>query len=137
MVPASARARCIHHEVTKRPVVEFEIQSRRLIGAAIEVHRALGPGLLESAYVRCLEWELRSIGLEVEREVVVPLWFRGHQIDAAYRIDLLVDGAIIVEVKCVKQVERIHRAQLLTYLKLTGLHTGFIFNFKSLSSATA
>ena len=109
--------------------MDFDIQSRRLIGAAIEVHRALGPGLLESAYVRCLEWELKSVGMDVEREVVVPLWFRGHQIDAAYRIDLLVEGQLVVEVKCVKKIEPIHRAQLLTYLKLTGLRTGFIFNF--------
>lgn len=109
--------------------MEFEPLSRLLIGAAIDVHRELGPGLLESAYQRCLEYELRRLGLRVETQVPISLTFRALEIRAAYRADLIVENSIIVEVKCVAKLEPIHRAQVVTYLRLTGLQLGLILNF--------
>jgi GxxExxY protein len=109
--------------------VQFEPASNLIIGAAIEVHRQLGPGLLESAYCRCLCKELNDFDLEVRREVEVPLIYKGMDVGAAYRLDFVVDRSIIVEVKSVARVEPIHRAQLLTYLRLTGLRTGLLLNF--------
>lgn len=109
--------------------MDFEPASNQLIGAAIRVHRALGPGLLETAYSRCLAVELDALGVPVRREVIVPVVYRGVRIREAYRIDLLVDDTIIVEVKAVAHLDPIHKAQLLTYLRLTGLHLGFVLNF--------
>lgn len=109
--------------------MEFEPLSRLLIGAAIDVHRELGPGLLESAYQRCLEYELRRLGLRVETQVPISLAFRALEIRAAYRADLIVENSIIVEVKCVAKLEPIHRAQVVTYLRLTGPQLGLILNF--------
>jgi GxxExxY protein len=109
--------------------VDFERESNVTIGAAIEVHRHLGPGLLESAYARCLYKELKSQGLVVAREVQIPLIYKGMDVGAAYRLDLVVAKRIIVEVKSVVKVEPIHHAQLLTYLRLTGLRTGLLLNF--------
>lgn len=109
--------------------MEFEPLSRELIGAAIEVHRALGPGLLESVYQRCLAIELDQRGIGYKREVRIPIWYRGRSVGNAYRVDFVVDESIVVEIKSVQRVEDIHRAQLLTYLRLTGLRTGFLLNF--------
>lgn len=109
--------------------MEFEPLSRELIGAAIEVHRALGPGLLESVYQRCLAIELGQRGIGYKREVRIPIRYRGRSVGDAYRVDFIVDESIVVEIKSVQRVEDIHRAQLLTYLRLTGLRTGFLLNF--------
>jgi len=100
-----------------------------VIGAAIEVHQQLGPGLLESAYRACLVRELRLRGQRVQTEVAVDLVYRGLRLDCAYRADLIVESALLVELKSVHQLEAIHTARLLTYLRLTGLALGLLINF--------
>jgi GxxExxY protein len=111
---------------------ELDRISSGIIGAAIAVHRELGAGLLESAYEACLEFELRTRGFKVERQVVLPVKYRGLDIECGFRIDLRVDDAVIVELKAVERVEKIHEAQTQTYLKLTGLHLGLLINFNVL-----
>ncbi len=103
--------------------------SERILGAACQVHTALGPGLLESAYEACLEHELRCRGLAVERQRALPVRYREVLVDAGYRLDLLVEESIIIEVKSVKQIIGLHKAQLLTYLKLSGHSVGLLLNF--------
>ena len=103
--------------------------SRQIIGAAIEVHRALGPGLLEATYEVCLAYELSQRGLAVERQKHLPIVYKTIELDAAYRLDLLVERRVIVELKAVDQVYPIHKTQLLTYLKLSGLKLGLLINF--------
>lgn len=103
-----------------------------VIGAAIEVHRELGPGLLESTYEACLLHELIERGFSVERQKRLPVQYRGVRIDCGYRIDLLVEGQVIVELKAVPRVVAVHTAQMLTYLKLSGLHVGLLLNFHTL-----
>ena len=105
--------------------------SGAVIDAALAVHSELGPGLLESAYVACLTMELRARGLVVRSEVPLPLRYRGVTIDVAYRIDLVVGHTVIVEVKAVTKLMRIHEAQLLSYLRLSGLRVGLLVNFHS------
>ena len=105
--------------------------SHEVIGAAIEVHRQLGPGLLESAYEQCLCHELFLRKLKVERQVDLPVSYKGIQVDLGYRLDLVVDDALIVELKTVEQIMPIHEAQLLTYLKLSGKKIGLLLNFHS------
>lgn len=100
-----------------------------IIGGAIEVHRALGPGLLESAYEACLAHELSMRGLEVERQRALPVSYRGVQVDCGYRLDLVVAGLAVVELKAVDQLAPIHSAQLLSYLKLSRLPVGLLINF--------
>lgn len=101
----------------------------RIIGAGIAVHRALGPGLLESAYAQCLILELQALGLPTRNEVPIDLTFRGHSIPFAYRLDLVVAEQVIVEVKAIDRLLPIHEAQLLTYLRLTGIKVGLLMNF--------
>jgi GxxExxY protein len=101
-----------------------------IIGAAIEVHRHLGPGMLESVYEAALAYELAERGIAVERQKPVPLVYKGLQFEEGYRLDLLVGGAVIVELKCVDAILPIHEAQLISYLKLTGLKVGLLINFK-------
>jgi GxxExxY protein len=101
----------------------------KIIGAAIEVHRALGPGLLESAYEACLYHELVKARVRVERQKPLPLVYDEIQIGCSYRMDLVVEGAVIVEVKSVAKVERVHEAQMISYLKISGLRVGLIINF--------
>jgi GxxExxY protein len=108
---------------------EFSDLSHRVIGCAIEVHRVLGPGLLESTYRRALEHELKLHGLAVATEQPLPIVYKGLRIEGAFRIDLLVAAEIIVEIKCVATFTEAHHAQILTYLKLTGLKTGYLMNF--------
>lgn len=103
--------------------------THRIIGAAMEVHTALGPGLLESAYQVCLLHELTIRGLSVEAEQSLPLVYKGLQIGAGYRIDLIVEQQIIVELKSIERIEPIHEAQLLSYLRLSGCHVGLLINF--------
>jgi GxxExxY protein len=102
-----------------------------VIGACIEVHRHLGPGLLESAYELCLAHELELRGLRVERQRPVPLRYKGISLDCGYRIDLIADDAIVVEIKAVERLLPVHHAQLLTYLRLTELRVGLLVNFHS------
>jgi GxxExxY protein len=105
--------------------------TREIIGAAIEVHKALGPGLLESAYERCLAREVALRGLRVERQVEVALEYKGERIDCAYRMDLVVEGGVLVEIKAVEKLLPIHDAQVLTYLRLTGLRKALLLNFNT------
>jgi GxxExxY protein len=103
--------------------------TERVIGAAIRVHRVLGPGLLESANEACLTFELEDYGLVVERQKPLPLVYRGLKIDCAYRLDIVVNGEVILEVKAVERLDRIHEAQLLSYLKLSDCKVGLLINF--------
>lgn len=100
-----------------------------IIGCAMKVHTALGPGLLESAYLACLVYELRQAGLQVETEVKVPLAYGPVTIECGFRIDILVEGLIVVELKCVESVLLVHEAQLLTYIKLARKPYGLLLNF--------
>ncbi len=109
--------------------VELDVISSSVIGAAIDVHRELGPGLLESAYEHCLAFELSERGHTVERQKLVPIQYKDTEVDAGFRLDLLVDRNIIVELKAVDTIAPIHKAQLMTYLKLTGLKAGLLMNF--------
>ncbi len=103
--------------------------TENIIGAAIEVHRALGPGLLESAYEACLTFELAQRGLKVEQQKLLPVVYRDVKLDCGYRLDLLVEEAVIVGVKTVDRLIPIHQAQLLSYLKLSGCKVGLLINF--------
>jgi GxxExxY protein len=100
-----------------------------VIGAAIDVHRAIGPGLLESAYTSCLAFELAEKGLKVEAEKPLPLIYREVRLDCGYRLDLLVEARVIVEVKAVENLLPVHKAQLLSYLRLSGCKVGLLINF--------
>jgi GxxExxY protein len=100
-----------------------------IIGAAIEVHRHLGAGLLESAYEECLCHELRLRGLGFERQVSLPVSYKGLQLDCGYRIDLIVEREIVLELKAVEKLLPVHEAQLPTYLKISGKHIGLLINF--------
>ena len=100
-----------------------------LISCAIQVHRALGPGLLESVYESCLHHELNKTGIEVRRQVTVPFVYDGVKFDEGFRIDILFGSRIIVEVKIAEKLLPIHSAQILTYLKLSGLRVGYLLNF--------
>ncbi len=106
--------------------------TRKIIGCAMKVHSALGPGLLESAYEACLEHELKRSGFQVERQKSLPVIYDGVTVDCGYRIDLLVEGSVILELKAVDALAPIHEAQLLSYLKLSGLHVGLLSNFNVL-----
>ncbi len=101
----------------------------QIIDAAMCVHTALGPGLLESAYESCLAFELSDRGLSVQRQVELPVIYRGHRVSAGFRIDLVVEDVVVVEIKAVEQLLPVHEAQLLTYLKLSGRRIGLILNF--------
>ena len=103
--------------------------TKTIIGAAIAVHRELGPGLLESAYEACLTYELAGKNLKIERQKGLSITYRGIQLDCGYRIDLLVEDNVIVEIKAVERLEPIHEAQLLSYLKLSGCKVGLLINF--------
>ena len=100
-----------------------------IIGAAIEVHRALGPGLLESAYEVCLADELNRRDIDFKRQLNLPVEFKGRQLDGGYRLDFLVEDLVIVELKCVERIMPIHEAQLLTYLRLAHKQAGLLINF--------
>jgi len=100
-----------------------------IIGAAIAVHRELGPGLLESAYEACLEFELISRGYRVERQKELPVVYRSVQLDCGYRLDLLVEDQVVIELKAVDALAAIHEAQLISYLKLSGKKIGLLMNF--------
>lgn len=101
----------------------------RIIGLAIEVHKHLGPGLLESSYQQCLSQELRAHEVEHFVEARLPIQYKEHTIEDAYRVDLLIPGKLIIELKSIKAIEDIHKAQLITYLKLSSIKTGLLNNF--------
>ena len=103
--------------------------SSKIIGAAIEVHKNLGPGLLESAYEECLCHELSIQGLLFEKQKPLSIDYKGKKLDCGYRLDIAVEKAVIIELKSCEKIEPIHKAQLLTYLKLSGLNLGLILNF--------
>ena len=119
-LPSTTPVTCLRHD---RVITEQVIQ------AAISVHSALGPGLLESAYQTCLAYELRERGQAVETQVPLDLVYKGVVLDAGYRLDLVVEGSVIVELKAVRQLHPIHEAQLLSYLKLSGIKVGLLMNF--------
>jgi GxxExxY protein len=108
---------------------EIESLATQTVKAALAVHRALGPGLLESAYQQCMAIELSLSGLSVEREKLLPLIYRGHAIETAYRLDLIVGGKLLVELKAVDAVAPVHKVQVATYLKLLKLPLGLLINF--------
>lgn len=116
------------HEVVTKDV---EAIGRHVVDAGLKVHRALGPGLLESAYEHCLAHDLQMRGISVRRQVPMPIVFDGLQLDAGYRLDLLVGDAVVVEVKAVEALSRLHEAQLLTYLKLSSHRLGYLMNFNT------
>ncbi len=103
--------------------------TKRVIGAAMSVHSALGPGLLESAYETCLEYELKQLGLWVERQKPLPIVYRGVALEGGYRLDLLIEQEVVVEIKAVDQLMPIHEAQLISYLRLSGRKVGLLVNF--------
>ncbi len=105
--------------------------TEKIIGAAIEVHRALGPGLLESIYQTCLAHEMTLRGLHFEKEKPLPVEYKGVRLESGYRLDFIVDGKVVVELKAVDSIHDVHKAQLLTYLKLTGCKVGLLLNFNA------
>jgi GxxExxY protein len=118
-----------HGDTETRSKLLHEKLTEKVIGAAIEVHRELGPGLLESAYEECLCHELHLRGLKFERQLPLPVRYKNVSLDCGYRVDLVVEDALILELKCLEHVLPVHEAQLLTYLKLTAKRVGLIFNF--------
>jgi GxxExxY protein len=107
--------------------------SKKIIDAAMRVHSGLGPGLLESAYEACLAFELRDSGLKISCQVPLPIYYRHLKMDIGYRVDIMVEEAIIVELKAVEKVQLLHKAQLLSYLKMSGLNLGLLINFNVVS----
>ena len=107
----------------------YEELSREIRGAAMEVHKELGPGLLESAYEHCLCHELNLRGLHFQRQLSLPVTYKGVKLDCGYKIDVLVDDKVVLELKSVEQTTELHKAQLLTYLRLSGKKLGLLMNF--------
>lgn len=101
----------------------------KIIGCAIEVHKILGPGLLESAYEECLAYELRKAGLSFDRQSSLPIVYKDIKLDHGYRLDIVVEEEVIIELKAVEAITPVHQAQMLTYMKLSGLDLGLIINF--------
>ena len=106
-----------------------DIITQKVIGCAIEVHRQLGPGLLESSYENCLIFELQQIGIKAVSQIELPISYKGMEIDAGYRLDILIPDLLIIELKAIDKLAPIHSAQLITYLKLSGIKTGLLINF--------
>ncbi|NIP98411.1 MAG: GxxExxY protein [Akkermansiaceae bacterium] len=111
--------------------MEFDELSNRVLGCALEVHRTLGPGLLESAYEQCLAYELKQSGMRFQLQVPLPVEYKAVHVDCGYRIDLLVEDQLIVELKAVEALTPIHQAQLLTYMKLSMIRIGLLINFNT------
>ena len=110
-------------------MTERDVLTGKVIGCAIEVHRTLGPGLLESTYQQCLAYELRLADLSFQLERSMPVAYKDLNLDCGYRIDCIVDNQVILELKAVDKIMGIHKAQLLTYMKLSGIATGLLINF--------
>jgi GxxExxY protein len=111
--------------------MDINLLSSKIIGAAIEVHKHLGPGLLESSYEECLCKELTLRGLKFEQQKALPIIYKGEKLDCGYRLDIVFENQIIVELKACDRIESIHKAQLLTYLKLSSLKVGLLLNFNT------
>jgi len=111
--------------------MDFDDLSNRVIGAALEVHKCLGAGLLESAYEAALAYELTEHDIGFQQQVILPVQYKGVEIDCAYRIDLLIEKALIIELKAVEKILPIHQAQLMTYMKLANIKTGLLINFNT------
>ena len=111
--------------------MEFDDLSFQVIGCAIEVHKNLGPGLLESSYEKCLAYELSNLNIPYKQQLALPIKYKSVEIDCAYRIDLLVADEIIIELKSVSQLTAIYEAQILTYMKLANVNTGLLINFNT------
>ncbi len=109
--------------------MENDELTSKIIGAAIAVHKELGPGLLESTYEMCLMYELQVRGLHAERQKELPVSYKGVNIDCGYRLDIVVENEVILELKSVEDLLPVHSAQLLTYMKLSGIHKGLLINF--------
>ncbi len=120
----------MQEELSKIPA-DLESLSYKIIGLAIEVHRQLGPGLLESAYQQCLFYEIKKADFKVEKEVTLPIIYKEIKIDHGYRIDLLIEDKLVVELKTVESFNSVHFAQILTYLKLGQYPLGLLINFNS------
>jgi GxxExxY protein len=118
------------HGGTEKGLEEERITGQ-IIGAAIDVHRELGPGLLESMYERCLAHELTRRAVRHQKQVCVPIIYKGEKLEFNYKIDLVVEGRVVVEAKAVDSLLPVHKAQLLTYLKLTGYRVGLLLNFNT------
>ena len=120
----------IHHgdAETRRGLIHEEL-TKKIIGAAIEVHRALGPGLMESVYEECLCHELHLRGLSFQRQLSIPVLYKGAKLDCGYLLDVLVEDTVILELKCAERIIPVHEAQLLTYMKLLKKPVGFVINF--------
>jgi GxxExxY protein len=119
----------LHHKGTKDAKVSADLLSYDIVGVAIDVHRHLGPGLLESAYEACLCTELTRRKIPYERQVPLPIEYHGTSVNCGYRLDLFVDELVVVEIKSVARIHPIHRAQVLTYLKLLNKGLGILINF--------
>jgi GxxExxY protein len=119
----------MHHKGTKNTKEESDRLSHEILGAALEVHRTIGPGLLESAYEECLAYELAQRRLSFEKQKALPLRYKGISLDCGYRLDVLVEGLVVVELKSVEQILPIHEAQVLTYLRMSSLWLGLLLNF--------
>ena len=110
---------------------ELDALTESIIGAALEVHHELGPGLLEHAYEACLTFELLNRGLSIERQKPLPVIYKNQRLDCGYRLDLVVERVVIIEVKAVERLERVHSAQLLSYLRFAKCPVGLLFNFNA------
>ena len=130
-VPLPAAARVLNHEEHEGHEVAADVERlvRLVIDAGLKVHKALGPGLLESVYEHCLAHELKTRGVSLQRQMALPIVYDGEKLDAGFRLDLVIEDSIIVEIKAVDALTRVHSAQLLTYLKLSGRRVGFLMNF--------
>lgn len=109
--------------------MEINQLTEKIIGCAIEVHKRLGPGLLESAYEECLSYELKSVGLAIERQVPIPVVYKDIKLECGYRIDILVEKAVIIELKAIETLAPVHEAQILTYMKFANKTMGLLINF--------
>jgi len=109
--------------------METDLLTQKVIGCAIDVHKTLGPGLLESSYEACLLYELNKLCIKAFTQVLLPINYKGNEIDAGYRLDILIPNKLIIELKSVDKLAPIHTAQLLTYLKLSNIKTGLLINF--------
>lgn len=116
----------MYYEMNKS---QYEILSKEIVDSSYQVHKEMGPGLLESVYQSCMIYELESRGIKVDSEVVMPLYYKGNILANKYRIDLLVENNIILELKSVEVLKPVHRAQIISYLKMSGCHLGFLINF--------
>jgi GxxExxY protein len=117
------------HEEREGLSLNLEALAHEVVDAGLKVHKTLGPGLLESAYEHCLAHELQRRGMSAHRQKVLPIIYEGLKLRAGYRLDLLIEDRLVVEVKAIDALTRVHEAQLATYLKLSGLKLGFLMNF--------